>query len=87
VDLSAVGNDIEKVIVTEEQLKAKVKELAEQIDVDYRDRDLLMVGVLKGAIMAMADLSRELQRHVDMDWMAISSYGSGTKSSGVVRIL
>jgi hypoxanthine phosphoribosyltransferase len=87
VDLSVVGNDIEKVIVTEEQLKAKVKELAERIDVDYRDHDLLIVGVLKGAIMAMADLSRALQRHVDMDWMAVSSYGSGTKSSGVVRIL
>ena len=87
MDLSAVGSDIEKVIVTEEQLRSKVKELAERIDIDYRDRDLLMVGVLKGAIMAMADLSRALQRHIDMDWMAVSSYGSGTKSSGVVRIL
>ena len=87
MDLSVVGSDVEKVIVTEEQLKAKVKELAARIDSDYRDRDLLMVGVLKGAIMAMADLSRALQRHVDMDWMAVSSYGSGTKSSGVVRIL
>ncbi len=87
MDLSAVGSDIEKVIVTEEQLRSKVKELAERIDIDYRERDLLMVGVLKGAIMAMADLSRALQRHIDMDWMAVSSYGSGTKSSGVVRIL
>ena len=87
MDLSVVGSDIEKVIVTEEQLRSKVKELAERIDIDYRERDLLMVGVLKGAIMAMADLSRALQRHVDMDWMAVSSYGSGTKSSGVVRIL
>lgn len=87
MDLSVVVSDIEKIIVTENQLKAKVKELAAQIDADYHDRDLLMVGVLKGAVMAMADLSRELQRHVDMDWMAVSSYGSGTKSSGVVRIL
>ncbi|HEY3292123.1 MAG TPA: phosphoribosyltransferase family protein, partial [Candidatus Nanopelagicaceae bacterium] len=87
MDLSEVSGDIEKVIVTEEELKAKVKELALRIDTDYRDRDLLMVGVLKGAVMAMADLSRALQRHVDMDWMAVSSYGSGTKSSGVVRIL
>ena len=87
MDLSVVGSDIEKVIVSEEQLQKKVKELAARIDTDYRDRDLLMVGVLKGAVMAMADLSRALQRHVDMDWMAISSYGSGTKSSGVVRIL
>ncbi len=82
-----IGNEVERVIVTEDEIAAKVKELAGQIEEDYRDRDLLMVGVLKGAIMAMADLSRALQRHVDMDWMAISSYGSGTKSSGVVRIL
>lgn len=87
MDLSEVSGDIEKVIVTEDALKAKVKELALRIDTDYRDRDLLMVGVLKGAVMAMADLARALQRHVDMDWMAVSSYGSGTKSSGVVRIL
>ena len=87
MDLSAVGNDIERVVATEEQLKAKVKELAQRVDEDYRDRDLLLVGVLKGAVMAMADLARALQRHVQMDWMAVSSYGSGTKSSGVVRIL
>ena len=87
MDLSAVGNDIERVVATEEQLKAKVKELAQRVDEDYRDRDLLLVGVLKGAVMAMADLARALQRHVEMDWMAVSSYGSGTKSSGVVRIL
>jgi len=87
VDLSAVGNDIERVVATEEQLKAKVKELAQRVDEDYRGRDLLLVGVLKGAVMAMADLARALQRHVEMDWMAVSSYGSGTKSSGVVRIL
>jgi hypoxanthine phosphoribosyltransferase len=68
-------------------LRSKVAELAARIDVDYKDRDLLLVGVLKGAIMAMADLTRAMQRHIDMDWMAVSSYGSGTKSSGVVRIL
>jgi hypoxanthine phosphoribosyltransferase len=87
VDLAAVGTDVERVIVTEEQLKSKVAELAARVDADYKDRDLLLVGVLKGAVMAMADLSRAMQRHVDMDWMAVSSYGSGTKSSGVVRIL
>jgi hypoxanthine phosphoribosyltransferase len=87
VDLSAVGNDVERVVVTEEELQKKIKELAARIDADYRDRDLLLVGVLKGAVMAMADLARALQRHVEMDWMAVSSYGSGTKSSGVVRIL
>jgi hypoxanthine phosphoribosyltransferase len=87
VDLAVVGTDVERVIVTEEQLRSKVAELAARIDVDYKDRDLLLVGVLKGAIMAMADLTRAMQRHIDMDWMAVSSYGSGTKSSGVVRIL
>jgi hypoxanthine phosphoribosyltransferase len=87
VDLAAVGTEVERVIVTEEQLRSKVAELAARIDADYKDRDLLLVGVLKGAIMAMADLTRAMQRHIDMDWMAVSSYGSGTKSSGVVRIL
>ena len=87
MDLAAVGTDVERVIVTEEQLREKVAELATRVDADYKDRDLLLVGVLKGAIMAMADLTRAMQRHIDMDWMAVSSYGSGTKSSGVVRIL
>jgi hypoxanthine phosphoribosyltransferase len=87
VDLAAVGTDVERVIVTEEQIKSKVAQLAARVDADYKDRDLLLVGVLKGAIMAMADLTRAMQRHIDMDWMAVSSYGSGTKSSGVVRIL
>lgn len=87
MDLAAVGTDVERVIVTEEQLREKVAELAARVDADYKDRDLLLVGVLKGAIMAMADLIRSMQRHIDMDWMAVSSYGSGTKSSGVVRIL
>jgi hypoxanthine phosphoribosyltransferase len=73
--------------VTEEQLQARIKELAAQVDKDYEGKDLLLVGVLKGAVMAVADFSRALQRHIDMDWMAVSSYGSGTKSSGVVRIL
>jgi hypoxanthine phosphoribosyltransferase len=87
VDLEVVKGDIERVIVTEEQLQARIKELAAEVDRDYEGKDLLLVGVLKGAVMAVADLSRALQRHIDMDWMAVSSYGSGTKSSGVVRIL
>ena len=87
MDLEAVKGDIERVIVTEEQLQARIKELAAEVDRDYEGKDLLLVGVLKGAVMAVADLSRALQRHIDMDWMAVSSYGSGTKSSGVVRIL
>lgn len=87
MDLEKLGTDIERVIVSEVQLKTRLTELAAQITKDYDGRDLILVGVLKGAVMAMADLSRLMQRHVDMDWMAVSSYGSGTKSSGVVRIL
>ncbi len=87
MDLEAVKGDIERVVVTEAQLQARLKELAAQVEKDYEGRDLLLVGVLKGAVMAVADFSRALQRHIDMDWMAVSSYGSGTKSSGVVRIL
>jgi hypoxanthine phosphoribosyltransferase len=87
VDLEAIKGDIERVIVSEDELHKRMKELAAQITTDYKDRDLLLIGVLKGAVMAMADLTRYIQRHVDMDWMAVSSYGSGTKSSGVVRIL
>ena len=87
MDLSAVSKDIERVIVSEEELQKRIKELAAQVDKDYENKDLLLLGVLKGAVMAVADLSRAMQRHVEMDWMAVSSYGSGTKSSGVVRIL
>jgi hypoxanthine phosphoribosyltransferase len=87
VDLEAIKGDIERVIVSEDDLHKRMKELAAQITTDYKNRDLLLIGVLKGAVMAMADLTRYIQRHVDMDWMAVSSYGSGTKSSGVVRIL
>ncbi len=87
MDLASVQSEIERVIVTEEELQNRLKEIARQIEADYKDQDLLLVGVLKGAVMVMADLSRHINRHVEMDWMAVSSYGSGTKSSGVVRIL
>ena len=87
MDLSVIESDIERVIVSEVDLQARINELAAQVDADYEGRDVLLVGVLKGAVMAMADLTRAMQRHLEMDWMAVSSYGSGTKSSGVVRIL
>lgn len=87
MDLSVIESDIERVIVSEVDLQTRIKELAAQVDADYEGRDVLLVGVLKGAVMAMADLTRAMQRHLEMDWMAVSSYGSGTKSSGVVRIL
>lgn len=87
MDQSDAGTDIEKILLTEEDIGQKLDEMAAQIDEDYAGRDLLLVGVLKGAVMVMADLSRRLRHPVTMDWMAVSSYGSGTKSSGVVRIL
>lgn len=82
-----IDGQLSQVLLTEEELQAKVAEIAAQIEIDYEGRDLLLVGVLKGAVMIMADLARHLTRNAEMDWMAVSSYGSGTKSSGVVRIL
>jgi hypoxanthine phosphoribosyltransferase len=87
MDESHVGDDLVKVLYTEDQIQARLAELAAEIEKDYDDKEILLVGVLKGAVMVMADLARHFGRHVEMDWMAISSYGSGTKSSGVVRIL
>ncbi len=87
MDLEAVSSEITKILVTEEQIKVRIAELAKEIDSHYAGKELLVVGVLKGAVMFMADMSRALQTRVQMDWMAVSSYGSGTTSSGVVRIL
>ena len=87
MDASDLGDDLERVLLTEEQLQTRLAEMAAEIDADYAGRDLLLVGVLKGAVMVMADLSRRLRTPVQMDWMAVSSYGAGTSSSGVVRIL
>ena len=78
---------LDRVILTEEQIAARVQDLADEIARDYHGRPPLLVGVLKGAVMVMADLARALPFSAEMDWMAVSSYGSGTKSSGVVRIL
>jgi hypoxanthine phosphoribosyltransferase len=79
--------DIEGVLVSQEQISAKVRELAARIDADYAGREVLLVGVLKGAVMVMADLARALSVPVSMEFMAVTSYGSSTSSSGVVRIL
>ena len=87
MDERDMGDELKQVLITADQLRARTGELAAQIDADYAGRDLLLVGVLKGAVMVMADLARAMHLPVEMDWMAISSYGSGTKSSGVVRIL
>lgn len=80
-------DDFVRIVVSEEQLVGRLDELAAAIREDYEGKDLLLVGVLKGAVMVMADIARRMPPHVQMDWMAVSSYGSGTKSSGVVRIL
>lgn len=87
MDASDMGAELQKILITPEQLRQRVVELAAEIDADYADRELLLVGVLKGAVMVMADLARALHAPAQMDWMAVSSYGSGTRSSGVVRIL
>ena len=79
--------DISSVVVSAEQIQGKLEELAAAIDADYAGREVLLVGVLKGAVMVMADLARKLTVPVTMDFMAVSSYGSATSSSGVVRIL
>jgi hypoxanthine phosphoribosyltransferase len=79
--------DLDRVLVTREQIDGRLTEMAAEIDADYAGRQILLIGVLKGAVMVMADLSRKLASDVTMDWMAVSSYGSGTKSSGVVRII
>ena len=79
--------DITKVLVTKEQIREKIAEIAAQIDEHYQGKNLLLVGVLKGAVPFMADLARAMQLPTTQDWMAVSSYGSGTMSSGVVRIL
>ncbi len=87
MDATDVAGDLVEVLFTEEQIQQRLAELAAEVQRDYAGKDLLIVGVLKGAVMVMADLARTFSRHVEMDWMAVSSYGSGTKSSGVVRIL
>ncbi len=79
--------DLSKVLYTHDQIAARLTEVAAQIDADYEGKEILLVGVLNGAVMVVADLQRAMKSHVEMDWMAISSYGSGTQSSGVVRIL
>jgi hypoxanthine phosphoribosyltransferase len=79
--------DIERILITEQEIQDALRRIGDQITDDYRDRDLLLVGVLKGAFVVMADLSRYIRLPVEMDFMAVASYGAATKTSGVVRIL
>jgi hypoxanthine phosphoribosyltransferase len=85
--VSELDADIEAVVVSADEIREKISELAKEIDADYADREPLLVGVLKGAAMFMSDLARALERPSTMEFMAVSSYGSATTSSGVVRIL
>ena len=84
---SNLHDDIEEVLITEHALRARVAELAATISEDYRDKDLLLLGILKGAIMFMVDLSRQMQMPIELEFMATSSYGNARESSGEVRIL
>jgi len=79
--------DIEKVLISSEDIQAKLAEMGERITEDYAGRPILLVGVLKGAFVVMADLARYIRLPLEFDFMAVSSYGAATKSSGVVRIL
>jgi len=85
--MTSVHSDVGEVLIDEESLRARVVELGVEISEDYEGRDLLLVGVLKGAIFFISDLMRELTVPCEVDFMAISSYGAATDSSGVVRIL
>ena len=87
MDANDVRDDLLHVLMTKEEVQETIDSLAARIDEDYKGKDLLIVAVLKGAVMVVADLTRALKSHVEMDFMAVSSYGSGTKSSGVVRIM
>ena len=86
-----IGNDmlkdIDRILISEEELSKIVKELGAKITEDYKDKNLLLVSILKGSVTFMADLMREINIPCNIDFMAVSSYGSGTKSSGVVKII
>ncbi|HCO02494.1 MAG TPA: hypoxanthine phosphoribosyltransferase [Actinobacteria bacterium] len=87
MDMDAYRDDIEQVLITAEEIRGKLAELGAQITADYAGNDLLLVGVLKGAFVVMADLSRHIHLPMEFDFMAVSSYGAATQTSGVVRIL
>jgi hypoxanthine phosphoribosyltransferase len=80
-------NDIKQILLTEEQLQEKVRELGKQITADYKGRTPLVICVLKGAFIFMSDLVKQIEVPIEIDFMAVSSYGNSTKSTGVVRII
>ncbi len=81
------SNNIKEILLTESQIKNKVRELGKEISQDYQGKDLVLVGILKGAICFFSDLMREMQIPVNVDFMAVSSYGNASQTSGAVRIL
>ena len=85
--MKKMQDDILKVLLSGEEILAKVQEIGRQITEDYQDKNLLMVSVLKGSVVFMADLMRSVDCHARIDFMSVSSYGSGTKTSGVVKII
>jgi hypoxanthine phosphoribosyltransferase len=87
VSQTELERGVEEILIDEGSLQARIAELGDEISEDYRGRDLLLLGVLKGAVFFMADLMRRLSMPCEIDFMAISSYGAATDSSGVVRIL
>jgi len=82
-----VKNDIKEVLLTESDLANKISQIGKSISKDYEGRELILIGVLKGSVMFMADLMKKIEIPCSMDFMAVSSYGNSTKSTGVVRIL
>lgn len=87
MEAADVGSDLGRELLSEKQILDRIQVLAKEVERDYEGKDILLVGVLKGAVMVMADLARAFSRTVEMDWMAVSSYGMAAKSSGVVRIV
>jgi hypoxanthine phosphoribosyltransferase len=87
VSQTELERGVREILIDEASLQARIAELGEEVSTDYAGRDLLLIGVLKGAVFFMADLMRELTVPCEIDFMAISSYGASTDSSGVVRIL
>ena len=85
--MTELNEDIGEILISEHEIQSKVAEMAKEVTEDYRGRDLLLVGVLKGAFMLMSDLARHITIPLELDFMAVSSYGSATKTSGVVRIM
>ena len=85
--MTEVHKDIERILITADEIQDKISELAKEVTEEYRGKDLLLVGVLKGAFVFMSDLARQIDLPIEFDFMAVSSYGTATKSSGVVRIL